>query len=105
MYSQYIYDSSHTMIPASVITKSGNVTRGTGFVFPNNNTIHTTDSSELDASYTSSFPFKLYQLLSSQENHGAVNWLNHGKSFRVEDPHRFANEIVPHYFKRKYHSI
>jgi hypothetical protein len=86
----------------------GNVTKGMGFTLPSsNNHINATHlendttTGELDSTYTSSFPYKLYQLLAAPENHDAVNWLSHGKAFRVEDPYRFSNEIVPHYFKRK----
>ena len=56
---------------------------------------------DIDQAYTSSFPWKLYHLLNLPENHEIVNWLPHGKAFRVEDPSRFSHEIVPHYFKRK----
>jgi len=46
------------------------------------------------------FPIKLHTLLEN-ENGLVIAWLAHGKSFRVEDSHRFIHEIILKYFKRK----
>jgi hypothetical protein len=47
-----------------------------------------------------SFPWKLYHIIDAESDE-IIEWLSHGKSFRVNDPTRFANEIVPYYFKRE----
>lgn len=46
------------------------------------------------------FPIKLHTLLENEVG-SVILWLSHGKSFRVEDPHRFVNEIIYKYFKRE----
>ena len=50
---------------------------------------------------SSSFPLKLFYLL-NVENTAVIEWLPHGQSFRVNDPHRFCTEVAPHYFKREF---
>lgn len=104
MYTQYQYpnfDVNSKMNSNSIVSKQGNISRGIGFT-TNAVTSKTLDAeNEMELSYSTSFPWKLYQLLSVEENQSAVNWLSHGKAFRVENPQRFSNEIVPHYFKRK----
>ena len=55
------------------------------------------------------FPSRLYQLLEDAEregNEGIVSWTSNGKSFKVHDKIRFANDIMPRYFgSSKYRSF
>lgn len=97
MYTQYRYPTVHVnyeMVQSSSVSKIGYSKHSV-----TSQTSH--DEHDLESAYATSFPWKLHQLLSVEDNHTAVNWLSHGKAFRVEDPQRFSNEIVPHYFKRK----
>jgi hypothetical protein len=36
------------------------------------------------------------------ESSSIVAWSEHGTSFRVVNPERFAEEVVPKYFRRKH---
>lgn len=47
-----------------------------------------------------SFPQKLFALL-EYESDGMIQWAPNGLCFRLTDQDRFANEVVPKYFKRK----
>jgi hypothetical protein len=49
----------------------------------------------------SSFPQKLFSLMEN-ESSSIVAWSEHGTSFRVVNPERFAEEVVPKYFRRKH---
>jgi hypothetical protein len=54
------------------------------------------------ANSTLSFPHKLYILL-EMDSSDLIKWQSHGLCFKIEDPEKFADEIVPKYFKRKIH--
>lgn len=45
-----------------------------------------------------SFPKKLYELVNSGDEH-VVRWEEHGRSFRIIDAEKFAEEILPLYFR------
>ena len=47
---------------------------------------------------SSSFPHKLYELL-SREDAGVIGWNQNGKSFTIHDAPRFCNEVLPRYFR------
>jgi hypothetical protein len=55
------------------------------------------------------FPVKLHKLLEHESKKGkndVISWLQDGKSFKVHDKHRFANEIMAAYFETsKYKSF
>ena len=51
-------------------------------------------------SANTTFPQKLFALMES-ENSDVVSWLHHGLAFKVYDADRFADEIIPKYFRRK----
>ena len=55
------------------------------------------------------FPGKLYEMLEAVDGLGlsdAVSWLPHGRSFKVLDPDKFMNLVVPQFFKAtKYRSF
>ena len=50
-------------------------------------------------SLNATFPQKLYALMHHDDNYESVAWLDHGKSFRILNPDRFSNEVIPKYFK------
>lgn len=52
------------------------------------------------ANSTLSFPQKLFILLEIDTS-GLIAWASHGMCFRIEDPDKFAEDIVPRYFKRE----
>ena len=45
-----------------------------------------------------SFPKKLYCILSDPKNEKAITWLPDGCSWKVLDQKRLKNEVLPHYF-------
>lgn len=47
-----------------------------------------------------SFPAKLYNLLETSDK-SIIDWLPHGKAFRVFDLDKFVDIVMPSYFKRK----
>ena len=49
----------------------------------------------------SNFPQKLYALMELEPS-DIVCWTERGLSFRVVDPEKFAEEVVPKYFRRTY---
>jgi hypothetical protein len=49
---------------------------------------------------TLSFPQKLFALLETDET-GLIEWTSNGTCFRIVQPTRFAEEIVPKFFKRE----
>ena len=55
------------------------------------------------------FPGRLYDMLEAVDCLGlsdAVSWLPHGRSFKVLDPDKFMNLVVPKFFKAtKYRSF
>jgi hypothetical protein len=46
------------------------------------------------------FPQRLFQLLNTESSE-IIEWLSRGRSFRINNVDRLANEILPVYFKRK----
>lgn len=52
------------------------------------------------ANSTLTFPQKLFALMEFELG-DVVDWMPHGFSFRIIDVDKFADEIVPRYFKRK----
>ena len=47
---------------------------------------------------TATFPMNLHHLLGDASIHGfddVISWMPGGQAFRVHDPHRFAEEIMP----------
>jgi hypothetical protein len=53
-----------------------------------------------------SFPVKLHQMLSEEENIEYICWLPHGRSWRIVKPKAFEAKVVPQYFKHaKYASF
>ena len=47
------------------------------------------------------FPQKLMEILNDPQNHEAICWLPHGKSFVVRNRKLFAETVMPRYFSRK----
>ena len=57
------------------------------------------------ANSTLSFPHKLFILLESGDYHELIHWVEHGMCFRIEDAEKFADIVIPKYFKRKSYSV
>jgi hypothetical protein len=57
----------------------------------------------------SSFSWQLYQMLADAESYdfqSIISWQPHGRAFRVHDPEKFEQMILPSYFKSsKYKSF
>jgi len=52
------------------------------------------------------FPNKLMEILGDKANENIITWLPHGKAFIVYQKEKFANDILPRYFKEtKYTSF
>ena len=54
--------------------------------------------------YVVPFPYRLHEMLSSvDEKHDSsiVSWLPDGKHFKVHDPRRFVETVIPSAFKQK----
>lgn len=47
------------------------------------------------------FPQRLFALLENEARHGIICWANEGLCVRIVDENRFAEEVIPKYFKRK----
>eukprot|EP01083_Nonionella_stella_P065429 171423_1 len=47
----------------------------------------------------SSFPLTLMEILDNEDISDIISWLPHSKGFVILDKDRFANEILPRYFK------
>lgn len=45
------------------------------------------------------FPDLLYTILKDPENRLSITWQPHGRAFLVQDPQRFATDVMPHYFR------
>ena len=69
--------------------------------------MHITDTSTIDAlsgSSSATFPQKLFSMLQLNIDAGEIiHWLPHGLAFKVIDNEKFSEEVLPKYFKRKYH--
>jgi hypothetical protein len=50
---------------------------------------------------SSNFPQKLFSLMENEPG-DVVAWSERGLSFRVVNPDKFAEEVVPKYFRRKF---
>merc|ERR1719159_734982 len=46
------------------------------------------------------FPQRLMEILSNEENADIISWLPHGRGFMIYQKKRFASEIMPKYFKK-----
>lgn len=46
------------------------------------------------------FPQKLMEILSKEENSDVITWLDHGKGFMIIQKKRFVTEVMPMYFKQ-----
>ena len=54
--------------------------------------------------FLSPFPFRLHKMLSDVEERGdasIVSWMPDGLHFKVHNPKRFVEEIIPKAFKQK----
>ena len=54
--------------------------------------------------YVVPFPYRLHEMLSnidSKHDSSIVSWLPDGKHFKVHDPRRFVEEVIPSAFKQK----
>jgi hypothetical protein len=58
------------------------------------------DNGMAELSQNSNFPQKLFALMES-EHSDVVCWTDRGLSFRVVNPEKFAEDVVPKYFRRK----
>lgn len=104
-----IGNSAHSMISPSYDPTFMNV-RSTGTMNPHvvpMRNIHTQSMSSSTLAdpkagkESSSFPFKLYQILSNLEFSQYITWLPHGRSWKVLDQKLFEEVVVPHYFRHK----
>ena len=68
--------------------------------FPKENDTKLAEGQEDRKSYlaNASFPKKLYDLVSTG-NENVVRWEEHGKAFRIIDSEKFAEEVLPLYFR------
>jgi hypothetical protein len=48
------------------------------------------------------FPAKIYLILEN-ESPEIIRWHANNKAFRINDHQRFEREIIPKYFRRKFH--
>jgi hypothetical protein len=56
----------------------------------------------LSGAPSSTFPQKLFAMSLQEFDEGEViHWLPHGLAFKVVDSDKFAEEVIPKYFKRK----
>lgn len=56
----------------------------------------------LSGAPSSTFPQKLFAMSQQEFDEGEViHWLPHGLAFKVVDSDKFAEEVIPKYFKRK----
>jgi len=46
------------------------------------------------------FPQRLMEVLSEESNHDCINWLPHGRAFIIVNRLKFANTVLPKYFKK-----
>uniref|UniRef100_A0A7S1VXF6 HSF-type DNA-binding domain-containing protein n=1 Tax=Grammatophora oceanica TaxID=210454 RepID=A0A7S1VXF6_9STRA len=52
------------------------------------------------------FPQRLMEILSEPSNYQAISWLPHGKAFIIVNRQKFANDVLPKYFRKtKYTSF
>jgi hypothetical protein len=54
--------------------------------------------------YVVPFPYRLHKMLSDVDSHGdatIVSWMPDGLHFKVHDPQRFVETIIPSAFKQK----
>lgn len=52
------------------------------------------------------FPQRLMEILSDPSNHDAISWLPHGRAFIIVNRQKFANMVLPKYFRKtKYTSF
>lgn len=54
--------------------------------------------------YVVPFPYRLHEMLSNvdaKSDSSIVSWLPDGKHFKVHDPRRFVEEVIPSAFKQK----
>ncbi len=55
---------------------------------------------------TKTFPQVLHEILSTPEYEAIIHWLPDGSSFIIVDRHRFAEEVLPKYFRKtSFHSF
>jgi len=55
---------------------------------------------------TKNFPQVLHEILSTPEYEAIIHWLPDGSSFIIVDRHRFAEEVLPKYFRKtSFHSF
>ena len=58
------------------------------------------------AAPSSSFPIKLHKILSSYESSEFIDWLPHGRAWRVLKPRGFEENVLPNYYRStKYSSF
>ena len=59
-----------------------------------------------DVTQKQSFPEKLYEIIENATEQGLAKWEGDGKIFKITEPERFADELLPHYFRQtKYKSF
>jgi len=46
------------------------------------------------------FPQRLMEVLSKESNNDCINWLPHGRAFIIVNRLKFANKVLPKYFKK-----
>lgn len=52
------------------------------------------------------FPQRLMEILTNPDNQEAISWLPHGKAFIIVNRQKFADNVLPHYFRKtKYTSF
>lgn len=61
----------------------------------------TTSSSSSSWELTSTFPYKLYEILNDDCSESSIKWLPHGHAFRIHDKEVFTTHVMPRYFNAK----
>ena len=51
---------------------------------------------------SATFPQKLHDLISDENNKNIIIWVNGGAAFKIINVQGFENDIVPKYFRRKF---
>lgn len=65
-----------------------------------------TGSDSMEDDNAKIFPQKLMEILNEVSNQNSIAWLPHGKAFLIINRQKFANEVLPKYFRKtKYTSF
>lgn len=96
---QAIQEKSHQNVKVKSVTHenlANHCSNSSSSTLRDNNSSYDLENKSVAEETT--FPEKLFILLES-ESPELIRWLNHGLAFKVVDPDRFAQEVLPKYFR------